>query len=228
MAPTLPIIAPSILAADYTKLGSEIETCLNANVKWIHCDVMDGHFVPNISYGPVVVDAANQFEDAFLDVHLMIKNPGQYIQAFVESGADLLTVHQEACPHLHRTIQQIKQNNVKAGVAINPATPVAQLEGIVEYVDLVLIMSVNPGFGGQHFIESTHQKIKEMSALRSSKKADFLIEVDGGIGPENIQKIAESGADIFVAGSAVFKASDITQSIKTLREKATLPKGSFV
>ncbi|MDX1586807.1 MAG: ribulose-phosphate 3-epimerase [Balneolaceae bacterium] len=148
----LPILAPSILAADFTKLGEEITTCTDAGVKWIHCDIMDGHFVPNISYGPAIVEAAGNISDAFLDVHLMINNPDQYIEAFADAGADQLTVHQEACPHLHRTIQSIKQHDMMAGVAVNPATSLTAIEPILEYVDLVLIMSVNPGFGGQSFI----------------------------------------------------------------------------
>ena len=223
-----PIIAPSILAADYTKLGQQINICLDAGIKWIHCDIMDGHFVPNISYGPVIVEAAGRSGDAFLDVHLMIENPGQYIAPFVSAGANLLTVHEEACPHLHRTIQQIKQHDIAAGVAINPATPVSHLAPILEYVDLVLVMSVNPGFGGQSFIESTYRKLQELSAIRTEKQHNFLIEVDGGVGPDNIQKVARAGADVFVAGSAVFKAEDIPGRIATLLNGAKKGKGTLV
>lgn len=215
-----PILAPSILAADYTVLGEQIKTCREAGIEWIHCDIMDGHFVPNISYGPKIVEAAHRSGDAFLDVHLMIENPGQYIEPFVNAGADLLTVHQEACPHLHRTIQQIKQHDIGAGVAINPATPVQHIVPVLEYVDLVLIMSVNPGFGGQSFIESTYQKLQEIAVLRTKKQLNFLIEVDGGVGPANIQKVARAGADVFVAGSAVFKADDIPAQISSLLQEA--------
>lgn len=220
-----PILAPSILAADYTKLGEEIKTCLGSGIEWIHCDIMDGHFVPNISYGPAIVKAAGQAGNAFLDVHLMIENPGQYIKAFADAGANLITVHQEACPHLHRTIQQIKQHDIGAGIAINPATSVRQIIPILEYVDLVLIMSVNPGFGGQSFIESTYQRLEEIVVERNQKQLNFLIEVDGGVGPDNIQKIAQAGADVFVAGSAVFKAGDISKRINKLIDRAKKGKG---
>jgi len=224
----LPILAPSILAADFTKLGEEISTCTDAGVKWIHCDVMDGHFVPNISYGPAIVEAAGRASDAFLDVHLMIENPDQYIEAFAEAGADQLTVHQEACPHLHRTIQSIKQHDMMAGVAVNPATSLNTIEPILEYVDLVLIMSVNPGFGGQSFIENTYQRLKDMSIMRDNKQLGFLIEVDGGVGIENIEKVARSGADVLVAGSSVFKAKNTAESIRELTKKASIGKGTLV
>lgn len=224
----LPILAPSILAADYTKLGEQITTCINAGTKWIHCDIMDGHFVPNISYGPTIVEAAGQCGDVFLDVHLMIENPEQYVQPFVDAGADLLTVHQEACPHLHRSIQQIKQQGIKAGVAVNPATPLSQIVPILSDVDLVLVMSVNPGFGGQSFIESTYQKLQKIRTLREKHDADFLIEVDGGVGSDNIQKISKAGADVLVAGSSVFKSGDITDQINTLTEKARKGKQLYV
>jgi len=224
----LPILAPSILAADFTKLGEEISTCTDAGVKWIHCDVMDGHFVPNISYGPAIVEAAGRASDAFLDVHLMIENPDQYIEAFAEAGADQLTVHQEACPHLHRTIQSIKQHDMMAGVAVNPATSLNTIEPILEYVDLVLIMSVNPGFGGQSFIDNTYQRLKDMSIMRDNKQLGFLIEVDGGVGIENIEKVARSGADVLVAGSSVFKAKNTAESIRELTKKARIGKGTLV
>jgi len=224
----LPILAPSILAADFTKLGEEISTCTDAGVKWIHCDVMDGHFVPNISYGPAIVEAAGRASDAFLDVHLMIENPDQYIEAFAEAGADQLTVHQEACPHLHRTIQSIKQHDMMAGVAVNPATSLNTIEPILEFVDLVLIMSVNPGFGGQSFIDNTYQRLKDMSIMRDNKQLGFLIEVDGGVGIENIEKVARSGADVLVAGSSVFKAKNTAESIRELTKKASIGKGTLV
>lgn len=224
----LPVLAPSILAADYTKLGSEIDTCVNAGIEWIHCDIMDGHFVPNISYGPAVVKAANRASDAFMDVHLMIENPDSYVEAFVDAGADLLTVHQEACPHIHRTLQNIKSHGIAAGVAVNPGTPLSAIEPVLDDVDLVLIMSVNPGFGGQTFIEQTYRRLNEMRTTRENLQLDFLIEVDGGVGLENIEKIARSGADVLVAGSSVFKAKNIEQQISELLKKAKIGKGTLV
>lgn len=224
----LPILAPSILAADYTKLGEEIETCSRAGIRWIHCDIMDGHFVPNISYGPAIVEAAGRASDAFLDVHLMIENPDNYVKAFADSGADQLTVHQEACPHLHRTIQNIKQHDVMAGVAVNPATSLATIEPILEFVDLVLIMSVNPGFGGQTFIKNTYQRLRDVRSLREEKQLGYLIEVDGGVGLDNIEEISRSGADVLVAGSSVFKTKNIPQRIGELQKRAKIGKGTLV
>ena len=222
------IIAPSILAADYTELGEQISECLDAGTEWIHCDIMDGHFVPNISYGTTIVEAASRCGNPFLDVHLMIENPDQYISQFVEAGAGLISVHQEACPHLHRTIQHIKDDGAKAGVALNPATPLEMIEPIINGIDLVLIMSVNPGFGGQSFIESTYNKLHQLKELREQHNANFLIEVDGGVGPSNIKDIAQAGADVFVAGSAVFKAPNIGSRIKELTQKASDGKKMFV
>lgn len=224
----LPILAPSILAADYSKLGEEIETCSRAGIRWIHCDIMDGHFVPNISYGPAIVEAAGRASDAFLDVHLMIENPDNYVKAFADSGADQLTVHQEACPHLHRTIQNIKQHDVMAGVAVNPATSLATIEPILEFVDLVLIMSVNPGFGGQTFIKNTYQRLRDVRSLREEKQLGYLIEVDGGVGLDNIEEISRSGADVLVAGSSVFKTKNIPQRIGELQKRAKIGKGTLV
>ena len=224
----LPILAPSILAADYTRLGEEIETCAQAGIEWIHCDIMDGHFVPNISYGPDVVEAAGRAGDHFLDVHLMIENPDQYVKAFARAGADQITVHQEACPHLHRTIQNIRSQDVMAGVAVNPATSLHAIEPILEYVDLVLVMSVNPGFGGQKFISSTYQRLQSLVAMREQQGLGFLIEVDGGVGLENIEKVAGAGADVLVAGSSVFKAKDIPGRIKELQKRARVGKGTLV
>lgn len=224
----LPILAPSILAANYTKLGEEITTCTDAGIRWIHCDIMDGHFVPNISYGPTIVEAAGRASDAFLDVHLMIENPDHYIEAFADAGADQLTVHQEACPHLHRTIQNIKQQDVMAGVAVNPATSLTAIEPILEYVDLVLIMSVNPGFGGQSFIDNTYQRLKDLWAIREERQLGFLIEVDGGVALENIEEVTRSGADVLVAGSSVFKAKNIPARIEELMKRAKIGKGTLV
>ncbi|HKK25667.1 MAG TPA: ribulose-phosphate 3-epimerase [Gracilimonas sp.] len=216
----LPILAPSILAADFTKLGEDIRDALKGGTSWIHCDIMDGHFVPNISYGPGVVKAAKKAApEAFMDVHLMIENPDDYVESFVEAGADLISVHYETCPHLHRSIQNIKKYGLMAGVVINPATPVSIIEPILEYVDLVLIMSVNPGFGGQSFIESSYGRLSELAALRDTKELSFLIQVDGGVNPRNISKIAQAGADVLVAGSSVFSAENITARVQELTEK---------
>lgn len=216
----LPILAPSILAADFTKLGENIQDALKGGTSWIHCDIMDGHFVPNISYGPGIVKAAKKAApEAFFDVHLMIENPDQYVENFVEAGADLISVHYETCPHLHRSIQNIKKYGLMAGVVINPATPLSSIEPILADVDLVLIMSVNPGFGGQSFIESSYERLTELAALRDSKDLGFLIQVDGGVNLKNIEKVAKAGADILVAGSSVFSAEDITARVQELTEK---------
>lgn len=225
----LPILAPSILAADFSKLGSEIDECLNAGIEWIHCDIMDGHFVPNISYGPGIVQAARKSApDAFLDVHLMIENPDHYIEDFADAGADLISVHYEACPHLHRTIQNIRQQGAMAGVVINPATDISVLKPILPYVDLALVMSVNPGFGGQAFIESTYQKITGLADLRKELGMHFLIEVDGGVGLNNIADLVKSGTDVLVAGSSIFKADNRKHRIKELYRKANLSGGKIV
>lgn len=224
----LPVLAPSLLAADYTNLEKEIRQCTDAGTSWIHCDIMDGHFVPNISFGPGVVEAAGRVADVFLDVHLMIDNPDRYIESFADAGADHITVHQEACPHLHRSIQNIKQYGITAGVAVNPATPLQAIEPILEYVDLVLIMSVNPGFGGQSFIESTHHRLQHISRLREQQGLNFLIEVDGGVALDNIEQITRSGADILVAGSAVFKAKNIPKRIEELVKRAKMGKSALV
>lgn len=216
----LPVLAPSILAADFTKLGDDIKATLKGGVNWIHCDIMDGHFVPNISYGPSIVKAAKKAApEAFMDVHLMIENPDQYVENFVEAGADLISVHYETCPHLHRSIQNIKKYGLMAGVVVNPATSLHNIEPILEDVDLVLIMSVNPGFGGQSFIESSYEKLQELSQLREDKELGFLIQVDGGVSLKNIKKVAEAGADVLVAGSSVFSAEDITARVEELHGK---------
>ncbi len=215
----IPILAPSILAADFANLGNDIKKCTDAGINWIHCDIMDGHFVPNISYGPSIVKAAaKSAPDAFIDVHLMIENPDRYVDDYFQAGADLITVHYEACPHLHRSIQNIKKYGIMAGVAINPATSIQSIEPILEYVDLVLIMSVNPGFGGQSFIESAYNKLKTLAELREENNYSFLIEVDGGIGPKTITNAVKSGAEILVAGSSVFNTDDIPKRIEELNE----------
>lgn len=228
MEEQLPVLAPSILAADYTRLGAQIDECNKADIQWIHCDIMDGHFVPNISYGPAVVRAAARSTTAFIDVHLMIENPDDYITAFADAGADQITVHQEACTHLHRTIQRIHKHNIAAGVALNPATSLHTLEAILGDIDLALIMSVNPGFGGQSFIPKTYERLHQICAMRQQSKTKFLIEVDGGINTGNIQKVTQAGADVLVAGSAVFKADDIPQRIAQLNKRARMGKGTVV
>jgi ribulose-phosphate 3-epimerase len=216
----LPILAPSILAADFTQLGKDIDDCVKGGVSWIHCDIMDGHFVPNISYGPGIVKAAKKSApEAFMDVHLMIEHPDDYVENFVEAGADLISVHYETCPHLHRSIQNIKKYGLMAGVVVNPATSLHAIEPILSEVDLVLVMSVNPGFGGQSFIESSYQKLEQLANIREEKGFGFLIEVDGGVNLKNIQKVADAGADILVAGSSVFSAQNITARVQELSDK---------
>lgn len=220
MAFNTPILAPSLLAADFTRLGDEIDSCLKSNIHWLHCDIMDGHFVPNISYGPFIVNAIQQAApESFLDVHLMIEDPDKYIEHFSKAGAKLISVHQETCPHLHSTIQRIKSHGCLAGVAINPATSVDLLYPILPDVDMVLVMSVNPGFGGQSFIESSYQKIYKLNAIRKQLNLNFLIEVDGGVGSDNATKLIQKGADVLVAGSSVFKKENIAEAIKDLTSK---------
>lgn len=216
----LPIVAPSILAANFTRLGQDIDDAVKGGASWIHCDIMDGHFVPNISYGPGVVKAAKSAApQAFIDVHLMIENPDDYVEAFVQAGANLISVHFETCPHLHRTLQNIKKYGIMTGVVVNPATSLHNIEPVLNDVDLVLIMSVNPGFGGQSFIESSYDKLKRLAEIREEQELGFLIQVDGGVNLKNAKKVVESGADILVAGSSVFSAEDITVRFEELTEK---------
>ena len=211
------LIAPSILSADFSRLGEEVKAVEKVGADWIHVDVMDGHFVPNITIGPLVVEAVKRATDLPLDVHLMIEDPDRYLEDFARAGSTLMTVQVEACVHLHRTIQAIKALNVKAGVALNPATPLSTIEWILEDVDLILIMSVNPGFGGQKFIPQALQKISALKPMIRAKNPNVLIEVDGGINQETIRSAAEAGADVFVAGSAIFGSSDYGKTMGKLR-----------
>ncbi len=213
-------IAPSILSADFARLGDEVRAIAAAGADYVHVDVMDGHFVPNITIGPLVVDGLRPVTDIPFDVHLMIENPDLYIPEFARVGSDIITVHQEAVAHLHRTVQLIKSFGKKAGVSINPATPVSTLEVILEDIDLVLIMSVNPGFGGQSFIESCIPKIEELRQMIDARGLQIELEVDGGVKLDNIGRIAAAGADVFVAGSAVFGADDYATTIAGLKENA--------
>jgi ribulose-phosphate 3-epimerase len=211
-------IAPSILSANFVRLEEDIKAAEKAGAHMLHIDVMDGHFVPNITIGYSVVAAIRKITKLPLDVHLMIENPDIFVKEFATAGADFLTVHSEACIHLHRTVQYIKQNGVKAGVSINPATPVLQLENILSDVDLVLLMSVDPGFGGQEFIPFTLEKIRTIKKMLSDTGASSLIEVDGGVKIENAREIADAGADILVMGSAFFKSDNYSKTMETLNE----------
>jgi len=211
-------IAPSILSADFAKLGEEIKEVEQGGADYIHVDVMDGHFVPNITIGPLIVDAIRPITDLPLDVHLMIENPDQYIPEFAKAGASIITVHQEACPHLHRTIQLIKDQNVKAGVVINPATPVALIKEILPLVDMVLVMTVNPGFGGQSFIHEALPKISLLNELREENGYSFEIEIDGGVNVETAKLCTDRGADVLVAGSAIFNQKNRYEAIQAIRD----------
>ncbi len=214
------IIAPSILAADFANLQRDIEMVNNSSADWFHIDVMDGEFVPNISYGMPVIEAIKKHATKPLDVHLMIIKPERYISTFKQIGADILTVHYEACTHLHKTIQAIKAEGMKAGVALNPHTPVSVLEDIIADLDLVLIMSVNPGFGGQKFIENTYDKVKKLKQLIGEKGSSAMIEVDGGVGLNNYKKLIEVGVNAMVAGNAVFASKDPIATIAELKKIA--------
>lgn len=213
-------IAPSILSADFSRLGEEVQAVDRAGADYIHVDVMDGHFVPNITIGPLVVDALRKVTQKPLDVHLMIDNPDLYIPDFAKAGADIITVHQEAVPHLHRTVQLIKSLGKQAGVSINPATPVETLDVILDELDLVLIMSVNPGFGGQSFIPSALAKIQALRQRITARGLATELEVDGGVKVDNIHDVVAAGADVLVAGSAVFNTEDYAATITALRENA--------
>jgi len=213
-------IAPSVLAADFANLQRDIEMMNDSQAEWFHIDIMDGVFVPNISFGMPVLEAINKHRSAskVLDVHLMIVDPDRYIKTFKELGADILTVHYEACTHLHRTIQAIKAEGMQAGVALNPHTPVSVLEDIIQDLDLVLIMSVNPGFGGQSFIENTYDKVRRLKAMIDAKGAKTIIEIDGGVNDKNAKALVDAGAEALVAGNFVFKSTDPKATIAQLKE----------
>ena len=210
------LIAPSMLAADFSNLVRDIAVVNQSDADWFHLDVMDGVFVPNISFGMPVIKSMAKHTTKPLDVHLMIVDPDRYIQTFADLGADVLTVHAEACTHLHRSLQSIKAAGMKAGVALNPHTPIASLSHIIADIDLVCLMSVNPGFGGQSFIEATYEKVRELRTLIDENKASTLIEIDGGVTDQNASQLVAAGADVLVAGSYVFSASDPTATIANL------------
>jgi ribulose-phosphate 3-epimerase len=213
------LIAPSILSADFSKLGEEINAVEAAGADWIHADVMDGHFVPNITIGPLIVEAVRRVTALPIDVHLMIENPDNYIAAFAKAGASWISVQVETCVHLNRTIQLIKESGARAGVVLNPSTPVETVQWILEYVDYVLIMSVNPGFGGQTFISNSLDKIKALRKFIQDKGLSVLIEVDGGVNDKTIAEVSAAGTDIFVAGSAIFASPDYQKTIQNFRKK---------
>ncbi|WP_293873983.1 ribulose-phosphate 3-epimerase [Flavobacterium sp.] len=216
------LIAPSVLAADFANLQRDIEMINNSEADWFHIDIMDGVFVPNISFGMPVLEAITKHAKKVIDVHLMIVDPDRYIKTFADLGANILSVHYEACTHLHRTLQAIKSEGMKAGVALNPHTNVSLLEDIITDIDMVCIMSVNPGFGGQSFIENTYSKIEKLKDLIIKKGTSTWIEIDGGVTDKNAKRLVEAGADILVAGNFVFKAVNPTQTIASLKELAII------
>jgi ribulose-phosphate 3-epimerase len=211
-------IAPSILSADFSRLGDEIKAVEDAGADWIHVDVMDGHFVPNITVGPPVIESIRKVTKLPLDVHLMIEHADCYVKSFAEAGADLLTVHVEACPHLNRTLQTIRELDVRAGVVLNPATPLSSLEEVLHEIDMVLLMSVNPGFSGQSFIPSVLDKASNLRDIMSHYEDEIEMQVDGGVRVDNAGKIKEAGASVLVAGSAIFNSKDYKKTIQQLRD----------
>ena len=212
------IIAPSLLSADFTRLAEEVRAVEQAGADWIHADVMDGHFVPNITFGPLVVEAVRRVTSLPIDVHLMIENPDRYVADFANAGANYLSVQVETCPHLHRSIQLIKSSGASAGVVLNPSTPITALDWVLDQVDYVLIMSVNPGFGGQQFIANSLPKIAALRKMIDDRNLSALIEVDGGVNEDTIEDISRAGADVFVAGSAIFGRRDYTETIRRFRQ----------
>ena len=214
-------LAPSILSADFARLLEDVKKVEKAGCEYLHIDVMDGHFVPNITLGPGIVKSLRKDVNMVFDAHLMIENPDNYINEFADAGCDIIVVHQEACTHLHRTIQNIKSHGIKAGVALNPATPIETIKYVLQDVDMVLLMSVNPGFGGQSYIPVVTEKIKELKALIDKMNLDIDIEVDGGVKPSNIAEVVNAGANVIVAGSDIFNAGNIDEAVKSLRENAS-------
>lgn len=214
-------MAPSILSADFARLLEDVKKVENAGCEYLHIDVMDGHFVPNITLGPAIVKSLRNDVNMVFDAHLMIENPDNYIKDFADAGCDIIVVHEEACTHLHRTIQNIKSHNVKAGVALNPATPIENIKYVLKDVDMVLIMTVNPGFGGQSFIDGMIDKIKELKLLIDEQGLEVDIQVDGGIKPSNVDKVVKAGANVIVAGSAIFNSDDIDTTVKEFRLNAS-------
>ena len=212
------LIAPSILSADFARLGDEIEKVEKAGADWIHVDVMDGHFVPNITIGPLVVEAVKKVTKLPIDVHLMIENPDKYIPAFAEAGADYISVHVETCPHLNRTIQFIKSCGAVPGVVLNPSTPLSSIEWVLDDIEFVLIMSVNPGFGGQAFIKNSLDRIQQLRTMINKNGARALIQVDGGVNEKTIEEISQAGANVFVAGSAIFGSKNYKETIDSFRK----------
>ncbi len=217
-------IAPSILSADFARLGEEVRAVAAAGADYIHIDVMDGRFVPNITIGPLVVEAVRKVTDLPLDVHLMIEEPERYVEDFAAAGADIIVVHAEACRHLHRVVQQIKATGKKAGVSLNPATPLHVLDYVLEELDLVLLMTVNPGFGGQSFIEACVPKIQQLRGMLDRRGCEAELEIDGGVKPANIARLAHAGADVMVAGSAVFNSSDYAATIAEMKRLMQEPR----
>lgn len=211
------LIAPSVLAADFSNLQKDFDLINESQADWFHIDIMDGRFVPNISFGMDIVKTMHKMAKKPLDVHLMIVEPEKYIERFREAGAEIITVHYEACPHLHRTLQQIKATGAKAGVALNPHTPVSLLEDLIEDIDMVCLMSVNPGFGGQKFIYQTLPKVRKLKEMITIRNTKTLIEIDGGVGLQNAEELLKAGADVLVAGSAVFKSEDPLDTVKRLK-----------